>query len=93
MNRKIYDEIKVKHVKLFDTHTMLITFTNNEKRLFDMYDLLDRDAFEPLESLANFKTGEVANGTVQWMNGEIDIAPQTLYQLSYEYDDSDIVTA
>jgi len=86
-------EIEVKSVRAFDNLTLLVTFENNEQRIFDLEDVLDRPAFQELENLDKFKTASVRNGVVTWLNGKIDLAPQTMYRLSYEYDTSELIEA
>jgi len=84
---------KVKAIKVFDNLTMLITFENDEKRVFDLEDILEMQAFQKLEDVDKFKSAKIINGTVTWLNGEIDLAPQYMYEISYEFDDSEIVYA
>jgi hypothetical protein len=55
-----------------------------QQRLFDTT-LLEGSAFEPLKDekvLVNFV---IFHGVMTWMNGEIDIAPETMYVESYPY--------
>lgn len=63
----------------------LVTFSNGEKRLFDTT-LLTGSAFEPLKDEEVLKNMSVFHGVITWMDGEIDIAPETVYQESYPYD-------
>jgi len=42
--------------------------------------ILQGEIFQPLQSLENFKNFTVTYGTLTWNNGEIDIAPETLYE-------------
>jgi hypothetical protein len=89
-----YEEVvKVKKIQAFDNLTLLVTFNNDEKRIFDLDDVLDLPAFKELENLENFKSAFVRNGVVAWLNGKIDLAPQTMYTMSYDYDESEIVEA
>lgn len=63
---------------------MLVTFTTGEKRLFDST-LLSGKAFEPLKSEDVFKNVNVFHGVMTWNDGDIDIAPETVYEMSYPY--------
>lgn len=58
-----------------------LRFDNGETRLFDMTPLLDRAPFQRLRSPGVFEAAHVAWGTVAWP-GNLDIAPETLYELS-----------
>lgn len=76
--------IKVKDAKVLRGGILLLTFSTGEQRLFDTT-LLEGSAFEPLKDekvLVNFV---IFHGVMTWMNGEIDIAPETMYVESYPY--------
>lgn len=80
-------EIRVLSVKSLDDHMMIVTFVSGEKRLYDATPLLDYPAFQPLKDDSVFKCAKVEHGIVVWMDGEIDIAPETMYRDSYAYDE------
>jgi len=79
------DIIEVHQVKPLDDMMLLLTFTTGEKRLYDGSKLLQYPAFKPLADKKVFVTAKVEHGVVTWCNGEIDIAPETMYRDSYEY--------
>lgn len=83
---KPMDEIAVLSVKPLDDLMMIVTFANGQQRLFDATPLLTMPAFAPLQEEAVFKDCKVEHGTVVWMDGDIDLAPETMYQQSYRYD-------
>ena len=66
---------------------MLVTFSTGEKRLFDTT-LLTGPVFEPLKDEKIFMNPRIFHGVITWNNGEIDIAPEYIYEESYAYDDS-----
>ena len=78
-------EIAVQDVKPLDDGMMLVTFSSGEKRLYDATQLLAFPAFQPLKDEAVFRNPTVEYGVVTWNNGEIDLAPETMYENSYEY--------
>lgn len=80
-------EIRVRAVKPLDDMMMILTFTSGEKRLYDATQLLKFPAFQPLKDEAVFKSAAVEGGIVVWNDGEIDIAPETMYANSYAYDE------
>jgi hypothetical protein len=85
------DTIEVKEIRVLDDMIMLITFNNNETRLFDAT-VLEGEAFEPLKDEAVFKTARIEYGVVTWLNGEIDCAPEYMYKHSYKYEQySDVI--
>lgn len=83
-------EIAVQAIKPLDDMMMLVTFTSGEKRLYDATQLLAFPAFQPLKDEAVFKNARVEYGVVTWADGEIDIAPETMYETSYEYHEMQI---
>jgi hypothetical protein len=62
-------------------YTLVLEFENGERRRFDVKPLLDRRPFERLRNLGLFAMAKVEYGTVVWP-GNIDIAPETLYDRS-----------
>ena len=72
-------------VKPLDDMMMIVTFGSGEKRLYDASQLLDFPAFQPLKDETVFMNAKVEYGVVTWADGEIDIAPETMYENSYEY--------
>lgn len=61
--------------------TLLLTFENNERRIFDMAPYLERKPYLMLKNVPLFMKASVENGTVVWP-GNIDIAPETLWDYS-----------
>ena len=80
------DGIKVTDVKPLRGGMMLVTFSTGEKRLFDTT-LLQGSAFAPLTDEKIFSNPVLFHGVITWNNGEIDIAPETVYKESYAYED------
>ena len=79
------DEMRVSGVKCLDDMMMILTFETGEKRLFDATQLLAYPAFAPLADDATFKAAQVEWGVVTWCNGELDIAPESMYENSVPY--------
>ena len=75
----------VQAVKPLDDMMMIVTFGSGEKRLYDATQLLAFPAFQRLKDEKIFKSAKVEHGVVTWADGEIDIAPETMYETSYEY--------
>ena len=78
------DDIRVTEAKPLRGGMMLVTFSSGEKRLFDTT-LLKGPAFLPLADETIFNNPVLFHGVITWNNGEIDIAPETVYQDSYAY--------
>lgn len=84
---ELQDNIKVKEAKPLRGGMLLVTFSTGEKRLFDTT-LLSGSAFEPLKDEKVFMNPTVFHGVITWKNGELDIAPEYVYENSYAYEDS-----
>ena len=76
--------IKVKEAKVLRGGMLLLTFSTGEQQLFDT-SLLKGSAFEPLKDEKVLADFNIFHGVMTWMNGEIDIAPETMYADSYPY--------
>ena len=81
---ELKEGIKVTDAKPLRGGMMLVTFSTGEQRLFDTT-LLQGTAFEPLKDEKIFSNPVIFHGVVTWDNGEIDIAPETVYKESYAY--------
>lgn len=65
-------------VKTLPDYQLELSFNNGELRRFDMRPLLEMRPWNRIASLHLFERARVEYGTVVWL-GEIDIAPETLY--------------
>ena len=82
---EMQEDIKVMDVKPLRGGMMLVTFSTGEKRLFDTTKLQGA-AFDPLKDEKVFSNPVLFHGVITWNNGELDIAPETVYRDSYAYD-------
>jgi len=82
------DGIEVEKIDALDDMMLLLTFSTGEKRLYDATVLLEYPAFKPLENEKAFKSAKVEYGAVTWLDGDIDIAPETLYKNSFAYQEA-----
>ena len=82
---ELQEDIKVTEAKPLRGGMMLVTFSTGEKRLCDTT-LLQGTAFAPLADENVFRNPVLFHGVITWNNGEIDIAPETVYRDSYAYD-------
>lgn len=62
-------------------YTLLLTFANGEKRLYDANPLLEKPIYAPLKNLSFFMNVQIAGDSIAW-NDELDIAPEHLYESS-----------
>lgn len=85
--RKMQEDIRVTEAKPLRGGMLLVTFSTGEKRLFDTT-RLKGTAFKPLSDEEVFNHPTIFHGVITWKNGEIDIAPETVYQESYAYSEA-----
>ena len=62
-------------------YVLELEFENGEQRVFDMSPYMDKKPFSRLKQASAFNGAHVDYGTVVWP-GNIDIAPETLYDRS-----------
>jgi len=72
---------RVSEVLPMEDYKLALTFTNGEKRIFDVKPLLSIRAFTSLRNRKVFEAVKVAYGSVLWPN-DIDYCPDTLYMES-----------
>ena len=69
---------KITHAAPRDNHTLTLTFSNGEQRLFDLKPHLGTPVFTALRDLALFRRVRVVYGSLEWP-GERDLAYDMLY--------------
>ena len=84
---KMQEDIRVTEAKPLRGGMLLVSFSTGEKRLFDTT-RLKGTAFKPLSDEEVFNHPTIFHGVITWKNGEIDIAPETVYQESYAYSEA-----
>jgi len=79
--------LDVVKVKAKPDYRLELEFENGERRIFDMAPLMDKKPFTRLKESGSFLGAHIGYGTVVWP-GNIDIAPETLYDRSVPLNDS-----
>lgn len=87
--KELGEFVEIMGFKLLDKNTMLLTFQNGEQRTFDAT-VLTGPAFEPLKDPDVFKTAAIDHGVITWMEGEIDCAPEYMYNHSKPHSENTI---
>lgn len=72
--------IKVNGVRPMNDHQLWVRFSTGEAKIFDFKPLLNLPAFAPLADQSVFNTVYIDYGVPVWNDGDIDIAPERLYQ-------------
>ena len=73
--------LAVKGVKPINNYNLILTFSNGEKRQFDMNPYLDKGIFQELRDISKFNTVRLSFDTIEWDN-EADLDPEILYKYS-----------
>ncbi|MHC1683008.1 MAG: DUF2442 domain-containing protein [Clostridiaceae bacterium] len=76
--------LSVKKVKPLDGYKLLLTFENDEVRLFDMNPYLEKGIFKELKDKSMFNSVKICFDTIEWKN-EADMDPEMLYEESIPY--------
>ena len=63
----------------------MLTFDNNEKKIFDVKPYFELGKFEELRDLKLFNSVRVSFDTIEWSN-HLDLDPETLYHSSSPYE-------
>ena len=74
---------RVKDVRPNNDYTLVLTFTNDEVRIFDMKPYLDIGIFKELRDKSKYNSVRPLLGSIQWQTGQ-DLCPDTLYIESKE---------
>ena len=78
--------IKVSGVRPLEHFRLWLRFNTGEIKIFDCKPLFDLPAFASLQDPSVFCNVYIDYGMTVWNNGDIDIAPETLYENSIPAD-------
>ena len=71
---------EITSAEYIDGYKMILLFNDGQKRIFDFLPLIERyPVFKPLHDLDLFKAFTITD-TLEWNNGNIDIAPEYIYE-------------
>lgn len=80
MYKAVIDVIPLQDNKL------ILTFENDEKRIFDVTPYMEIGIFKELKDPAMFKSVHISYDSIEWAN-KADLDPELLYEKSQEYKD------
>ena len=78
--------MKVDSAKVVNDLSMFVTFSTGETRLFDASQLAEKPAFSSLANFGVFQDFQIDYGVVTWAQGDIGIAPEAMYKMSFPYE-------
>lgn len=74
--------IRISGVRPLENYKLWLRFNTGEARIFDFKPLINDSGFAPLQDLEVFRGVYIDYGVTVWNNGNIDIAPEYLYENS-----------
>ena len=80
--------IEIRGVRPLADFNLWIRFSTGEAKIFDFKPLLDKPGFLPLQDEKLFKDVYIDYGCTVWNDGDIDIAPEYLYENSITIEDA-----
>lgn len=72
--------IKISGVRPMENYKLWVRFNNGVAKIFDFTPIIDSPAFSPLKDKDVFNSVYIDYGVTVWKDGEIDIAPEYLYE-------------
>jgi len=72
--------LRVSGVRPLEDFRLWVRFNNSEVKIFDFKPLLKAPAFAPLSNPNTFRNVYIDYGVTVWNDGDIDIAPEMLYE-------------
>ncbi len=72
--------VKIESARPLDGWRLRLRFSTGEVKIFDFAPLLNAPCFKPLQDESLFRSVSLDHGVPVWLDGEIDIAPEKLWQ-------------
>ena len=72
--------LKVIGIRPLADHKLWIRFSTGEIKLFDFTPLLDAPAFQAMKNADAWGSVYIDYGVPVWMDGNVDLAPEYLYE-------------
>ena len=72
--------IKVSGVRPLSGYRLWVRFNTDEAKVYDCKTLLEKSGFALLKDVSVFNSVYIDYGVAVWLNGDIDIFPNELYE-------------
>ena len=72
--------LKVYGIRPMEGYKLWLRFSDGTTKVFDFVPMLDKPAFAPLKDVETFNKVYIDYGVPVWNDGDIDIAPEYLYE-------------
>ena len=73
--------LSIKNVKPLADYRLLLTFENNEDKIFDVSPYLEIGKFSELKDISLFNSVSICFDSIEWAN-HLDLDPELLYKNS-----------
>lgn len=80
-------QLKISGVRPLPDFNLWVRFNTGEAKIFDFGPLLDEPCYKPLKNIDVFNSVYIDYGCTVWNDGDIDIAPEYLYENGINVDD------
>ena len=78
-----HSNLRSRTASLAPEYRLHLTFEDGRSGVVDLADYVsDQTVFAPFSDIGYFRRFEVDSGTLVWGEGELDIAPERLYELT-----------
>ena len=71
--------LSIKNVKPLAEYRLLLTFENNEDKIFDVSPYLEIGKFSELKDISLFNSVSICFDSIEWAN-HLDLDPELLYK-------------
>ncbi len=78
--------LQISGVRPLSDYRLWVRFNTGEAKVFDFKSLLITPAFSPLKDVSVFNNVYIDYGCTVWQDGDIDIAPEYLYENGVDVD-------
>ena len=72
--------IRISGVRPMDDYMLWVRFNTGEAKIYDCKPLLELPGFAPMKDVEVFKSVYIDYGVTVWLDGDIDVAPEELYE-------------
>lgn len=79
-----YSTVELLDFEFLDNYNLLAFFSNGVEKTINLEPILRFKVFEKLKDINIFKAGYLDSGVLTWLNGEIDIPSESLFENDFE---------
>ena len=84
-------DLRVSGIRPLQNFSLWVRFNTGEVKIVDLNSMLDKPAYSPLKDKNLFNSVYIDYGVPVWCDGDIDIAPEYLYENGVSYTEDAII--